>query len=103
MTPQEIENFKKDLIDAVSKSAAAQIETSVNGKINRLTTIVTDHIASDTTYKKDMNEWRIEITPVIRVGRRVIDWGEVSAWIIATLAGLAGILALIVEACKRGR
>ena len=103
MTPQEIENFKKDLIDAVSKSAAAQIETSVNGKVNKLTTIVIDHINSDTIYKNDMTAWRTEITPVIKVGKRVMDWGEVSAWIIATLTGIAGILALILDLAKKGK
>lgn len=103
MTPQEQENFKNDLIEAVSKASASQIEKSVNGKINRLTAIVTDHIASDTEYKKDMTQWRTEITPVIKVGKQVIDWGETSAWIIAPLAGLAGIVTLIVEAAKNGK
>jgi len=103
MTPQEIDTLKNQLIDAVSKSAAQQVDISVNGKINKLTVMMQDHIASDTAYKADMTEWRKEITPVIKVGKQVIDWGIVTAWIFASIAGASGILVLILDFVRKGK
>lgn len=96
MTPQEIEQLKSSLIDAVQIT----VKTTVNGKIDGLTQTVAKHIADDTIWKsQDAKRWKA-IDPVIRVGQQAIGTGKTAFWLASFFGAIGTFIVAVVGLVK---
>ena len=99
MSPEEYKTLEKALTDAVQ----AQVKVTVNGKIDKLTTIVNEtstvvnkHIAADTLWKSEDKTWKETAQPVITNGNKIIGFWSVIGWISGSVVGIAIIMGTVV-------
>lgn len=76
MTDEQYEDLKQVITD--------QMKITVNGKIDRLTQMVTDHIADDTEWKKDAQP----VVDAVKAARQGTQWA------IAWIGFIAGIVTI---------
>lgn len=91
--------LKQIIIDTVHQATEPAIKTHVNGKINHLTEIVSEHILKEDAFKDRMEpmvvkyeEEQITYKNLGEKGERVVFWGKVLGGITAVLFVVREIL-----------
>ncbi len=122
MTPDQIEQLQKSLISAVE----VKIESTVNGKIDRLKKMMEDqnkimeeqkealiiHTQEDklTAYKlenyitkdeQEWKEWKIMAQPSLDLGTNLRGFGKVLAYLVGTIGAIAGAIAGVVALIRK--
>ena len=88
LTSDLASDITRKMKEQIDVSVSTGIEKYVNGKINKLTTIVEDHVERD-------NAWKEEYTPYIKGIASVSDGGKIVGKIIVFIAAVgAAILAI---------
>lgn len=82
MTEEQYQGIKDIISD--------QIKLVVNGKIDRLTDMLNDHIKSDA-------EWKSDAEPIVTAGRNLSGYGRITVAIIAFIATLAAAITGIMK------
>lgn len=84
MTDEQYQGLKEMVSD--------QIRITVNGKIDKITEMMVNHIKDDANWKK-------EAQPVVDAGKNLSGWGRITvalvAFIAALVAAITGIMKLL--------
>lgn len=82
MTEEQYQGIKELISD--------QIKITVNGKIDKLTDMMNNHI-------KDDAEWKKNAEPIVNAGRNLSGWGRVTLAILGFVAMLVGAITGIMK------
>lgn len=92
--------LKSEIIKTVDKAVAPAIELHVNGKIRRLTEIVSEHIEKEDAFKLRMEPLVIQFEEDRVLKEGATKWGKNTIFASAVLASIGSLLFFIKELLK---